>query len=80
MQRIEREYRLGPDLAALDDWVQGLELDDLGCVVATGDCPELAQLPDGMVLEQAKARGYEVLRSAPEHIRRLFNDADEETK
>lgn len=75
LERLEQQAPLEPDLTGLDEWALSLELDDLSCVVATGPRSELIHVPEGMTLDEARVRGYEVLQTAPEPIRRLLDDS-----
>ncbi len=75
LERLEEQALPGVDLSALNAWAHSLKLDDLSCVVATGPRSELIHVPEGMTLDEARVRGYEVLQTAPEPIRRLLDDS-----
>jgi hypothetical protein len=74
VRRLEAQVHPGEiDLSLLKEWAQTLDLDDLRCVAALSDDPDIrTRPPEGMTVEAQRARARAVLEAAPEHIRALF--------
>jgi hypothetical protein len=78
--RLRRlEAHVHPEEVAINqmrEWVQTLDIDDLRCLVALSDDPEVRTAPpEGLTPEDVKARARASLDAAPEQIRALFADS-----
>ena len=74
LRRLEEGVDRKPELAEFREWVGTLAVDDLMCLLAFEDDPELRSSPPaGVTLEQARARVQALTEAAPEPARRLLS-------
>ena len=78
--RLRRlEGRVHPEaltISALKDWVRTVDSDDLCCLLALSDDPEMqTSPPERVTLEEARVRVRALIEAAPENIRELLADS-----